>query len=114
MLARCISYAYDWRMNGIQRACEYLGGQTALAAKIDVKQPTVSEWVRGERPIPLERCVEIERATDRTVMRWDLRPEDWYRIWPELIGAEGAPLPFPKGAKANAAKAAAGASKVRV
>lgn len=25
------------------------------------------------------------------VRRWDLRPDDWHRIWPELIGAEGAP-----------------------
>ena len=22
---------------------------------------------------------------------WDLRPEDWWRIWPELIGTDGAP-----------------------
>jgi hypothetical protein len=22
---------------------------------------------------------------------WDLRPDDWHRIWPELVGAEGAP-----------------------
>lgn len=22
---------------------------------------------------------------------WDLRREDWHRIWPELIGASGAP-----------------------
>jgi hypothetical protein len=28
------------------------------------------------------------------VARWDLRPDDWHRIWPELIGAEGAP-PLP-------------------
>jgi|GEM_PF-1991668 len=23
---------------------------------------------------------------------WETRPEDWHLIWPELIGAEGAPL----------------------
>lgn len=22
---------------------------------------------------------------------WDLRPNDWHQIWPELIGADGAP-----------------------
>lgn len=22
---------------------------------------------------------------------WDLRPNDWHRIWPELIGTPGAP-----------------------
>lgn len=36
-------------------------------------------------------CVAIERATGGTVRRWDLRPQDWHLIWPELIGAEGAP-----------------------
>ncbi len=24
-------------------------------------------------------------------MRWDLRPNDWHLIWPELIGTDGAP-----------------------
>ena len=38
-----------------------------------------------------ELCVLIEKASDRLVMRWDLRPNDWHRIWPELIGIEGAP-----------------------
>lgn len=38
-----------------------------------------------------ENCVAIERATGGAVMRWDLRPDDWDRIWPELIGTEGAP-----------------------
>ena len=32
-----------------------------------------------------------EAATGGAVMRWDLRPTDWHRIWPELIGADGAP-----------------------
>lgn len=45
----------------------------------------------GVRPVPIERCVEIEQKTERAVRRWDLRPDDWHRIWPELIGAEGAP-----------------------
>ena len=78
-------------MNHIKRASGALCGQAQLAAAIGVKQPTISEWVRGERPVPIERCVDIERATSRAVMRWDLRPDDWHRIWPELIGAEGAP-----------------------
>lgn len=78
-------------MSAIQRAVKYLGSQATLAGRIDVKQPTVSEWVRGERPIPPERCVKIEQVTDRVVMRWDLRSDDWHRIWPELIGTEGAP-----------------------
>jgi DNA-binding transcriptional regulator YdaS (Cro superfamily) len=42
-------------------------------------------------------AVGIEQATTRAVRRWDLRPDDWHRIWPELIGAEGAPaVPVPE------------------
>lgn len=36
-------------------------------------------------------CVLIERFTSGVVSRWDLRPDDWWKNWPELIGAEGAP-----------------------
>lgn len=36
--------------------------------------------------------VAIEKATDGAVRRWDLRPDDWHRIWPELIDAVGAPV----------------------
>ena len=43
-------------------------------------------------PLPRpENRVAIERATSQRVRRWDPRPSDWHRIWPELIGAEGAP-----------------------
>lgn len=72
-------------MNPTQRAVQHLGSQALLAEKLGIKQPTVSEWARGDRPIPIERCVDIERATDGAVTRRELRPEDWHRIWPELI-----------------------------
>lgn len=39
-------------------------------------------------------AVGLEQASRGCLKRWDLRPEDWHRIWPELIGAEGSP-PIP-------------------
>lgn len=33
----------------------------------------------------------IERHSGSKVKRWDLRPDDWHLIWPELIGTKGAP-----------------------
>jgi len=81
----------------ISRACEILGSQANLARALEVKPPSVTEWLTGNRPPPIERCVVIERLTNRQVMRWDLRPNDWHAIWPELIGAEGAPaIPEPE------------------
>ena len=77
-------------MEHLQRAVEAVGSQQALAAVLGVKQPTVSEWVRGIRPVPIRMCAAIEHATSGAVRRWHLR-EDWHLIWPELIGADGAP-----------------------
>lgn len=44
----------------------------------------------GRLPDPAN-CVLIERATCDHVARWDLRPDDWFEIWPEIIGKVGAP-----------------------
>jgi DNA-binding transcriptional regulator YdaS (Cro superfamily) len=69
------------------------GGMTAFAAALGIKPIYLSQLAArqdGREPSPA-LCVDIERATDLKVRRWDLRPKDWYRIWPELIGTAGAP-----------------------
>lgn len=86
---------------------EYLADRKAvdLARLIGAPPVLLSQWRSGVRPVPIERCTEIEVATERAVRRWDLRPDDWHRIWPELIGADGAPAvpkPTPEPAKAAA------------
>lgn len=66
----------------------------ALAERIGIKNPAqIRQWQHGyaDRTPSPENCVSIEQATSGRVMRWDLRPHDWHRIWPELIGIEGAP-----------------------
>jgi DNA-binding transcriptional regulator YdaS (Cro superfamily) len=70
----------------------------AIGAKSDAQ---IRQWQHGysDRAPSPENCVAIEQATGGVVMRWDLRPDDWHRIWPELIGAEGAPA-TPEPAKA--------------
>lgn len=45
------------------------------------------------KPCGLKLAVDIERETAGQVRRWDTRPHDWHEIWPELVGAEGAPEP---------------------
>lgn len=40
----------------------------------------------GRVPSP-ENCVGLEKATDGKVRREDSRPDDWWKIWPELKGA---------------------------
>jgi DNA-binding transcriptional regulator YdaS (Cro superfamily) len=56
----------------------------------------------GIRPCGPELAVAVERESKGRVRRWDLRPDDWYRIWPELIDTDGAPA-IPQSANDNQA-----------
>jgi len=50
----------------------------ALAKKIGVAAPLISQWRTGARRVPADRCPEVERATDGRVRCEDLRPDvDW-------------------------------------
>lgn len=74
----------------VMKLIEYVkgrGSQRDLADKIGITPVLISQWANALRPVPPERCVEIERATGGEVSRKDLRPDDWYKIWPELEAA---------------------------
>lgn len=72
------------------------GNATALAESLGIPATYLSQMASGDRAITAERAAAIERITSRQVMRWDCRPDDWHRIWPELIGSDGAPaVPVP-------------------
>jgi DNA-binding transcriptional regulator YdaS (Cro superfamily) len=73
------------------------GQGNRLASDIGVNSVLVSQWKTGVRPIPIERCPDIERATEGAVTRRDLRPDDWHRIWPELVDVDH-PAPTEKAA----------------
>lgn len=64
-------------------------GLTTTAQATGVSAQRLSNWL--ERGVPVEHCSLVERATAGEVRRWDLRPNDWHRIWPELQGSDGAP-----------------------
>lgn len=67
------------------------GNQAAVAAETGIHASLLSVWASCKRPVPTPAAVPIERATGMVVRRWDLRPDDWHLIWPELIGVKGAP-----------------------
>ena len=68
----------------IQKACDIVGSQAEMSRRIGVSKGMVAQMYRGLRPVPVEHCRPIEDATNKAVMRWDLRPNDWHKIWPEL------------------------------
>ena len=69
------------------------GGVGALASRLSISSVYLSQLAarQGGRSPSAELCVDIERATGGAVMRWDLRPDDWRRIWPELADRADAP-----------------------
>lgn len=62
-----------------------------LAAASGTTRGHLQNIVYGIRPCSPELASALERNTEGEVKRWDMRPDDWHLIWPELIGAEGAP-----------------------
>lgn len=58
--------------------------QAALAKLIGYAPSFVNQWVNGNRPVPIEACVLIWNATEQQVTRQELRPDDFWRIWPDL------------------------------
>lgn len=78
-------------MRMIERAIAEAGGPTRVADKLGVTAQAVCFWRDEKRRLPVEHVATICSMDGVSVRRWDLRPDDWHRIWPELIGAEGAP-----------------------
>lgn len=75
--------------NEVASAIKAAGSQGSLAAALFVSQPTVSEWLRGVRPVPAEKAAEMERlywpavAADRLPGRWARLPDP---AWPHPAG----------------------------
>lgn len=81
---------HDSRQSGVARAIRALDGSVQAARTLGVERyQTVQSWVREGR-VPANYAPAVADATG--VPLWELRPEDWHRIWPELIGNDGAPV----------------------
>lgn len=64
------------------------GGASRLADALGVSISFLSQMASGAAAISPARCVAIEQATNGTVTRRDLRPDDWQLIWPELADSQ--------------------------
>ncbi len=63
----------------------------ALAAQLSMNEQYLYQCLSGRRAMDPAQAVRVERHLNGRVRRWQLRKADWHLIWPELIGAEGAP-----------------------
>lgn len=72
-------------MTGIQKAIEIIGLEgIGFLYSPPISAQAVHKW-KSAPDVPIERCPAIEMATEGEVTRRDLRPTDWWMIWPELV-----------------------------
>lgn len=75
-------------IEAIAKAADLAGGQSALAKTINVKAPTLNQWVSGKRPIPPARAVAIEKAVNGQVSKSLLCPNFPWSEPLKSVGAE--------------------------
>ena len=63
----------------------------ALAATARINEAYLWQCLTARREMGATEAVRVEQATSGKLRRWHLCQRTWHRIWPELIGAEGAP-----------------------
>lgn len=61
----------------LTQAVNRIGGQSAMARLLDLRQSTVWEWLNSSRQLPAEHVLKVEAAT--RVARHDLRPDIYPR-----------------------------------
>ena len=68
------------------------GGATKLADSLGISISHLSQMAAGTTAISPARCVAIEQATSGAVARKDLRPDDYWLIWPEVATNQLKPI----------------------
>lgn len=61
-------------IDAIQKAIDISGSQVALAKSLGCTYQTIQGW-RAKGAVPPVRAVQIEKATDGKVTRYELRPD---------------------------------------
>lgn len=62
----------------------------AIAKRAGLNSAYLYQCVTRRRDMDARKAAELERTTAGRLRRWHLR-RDWHIVWPELVGAEGAP-----------------------
>lgn len=65
------------------------GGTSAVARSLGLAPNVVCNW--RTRGVPIEFAAKVEKLSNGSVMRWDMFPDTWQEIWPELRKRKDAP-----------------------
>lgn len=63
----------------------------ALAEELGIDPLYLYQLLSGRREMEPKAAVRLEQQSGGRLRRWHLRAKTWHLVWPELIGAEGAP-----------------------
>lgn len=74
-------------MKSIDQAVKDAGGLSASAKRLGIPAQRLWNWI--DRGVPLERVRDVCLLLGMDP--WDFRPDDWWKIWPELVRLPGAP-----------------------
>lgn len=69
-----------------------------IAKAADLGEAYLYQIITGRKPAPVHLCTDIEKASNGELTREGLRPGDWARYWPELIGRSSASAEKTEGA----------------
>ena len=64
----------------------------AIAERAGMNSQYLYQCLTRRRDMDARQAAQLERVSNGRVRRWQLR-RDWALVWPELIGADGAPTP---------------------
>lgn len=64
-----------------------------LARLAAVNEQYLYQCLTGRRDMNPGEARRVESAVNGRIMRWHICQKTWHRIWPELIGTDGAPDP---------------------
>jgi hypothetical protein len=67
-----------------------LGGPVAVSERLRIRVPSVYGWMAADGGIPDARLIELGADIEATGLysRKEIRPNDWQKIWPELISTD--------------------------
>ena len=65
-------------LNALHEAVLISGGAHEMASKLGISPQSIYQWLHGTRPVPAERCPQIERLTNGAVRCEQLRADvEW-------------------------------------
>lgn len=65
--------------------------RSLLAQELGIDPLYLYQLLTGRREMEPKAAVKLEQRSGLRLRRWHLRAHSWHEVWPELVGADGAP-----------------------